>query len=54
MSKEKGFLILTTDSKDYIHQDIPIALWRGFKEASSLGSYYSQHIKDSYPLRMSR
>jgi len=45
-----GFFILRTDNQDYIHVDVPIAVWQGFKEASSFGSYYTANIRKRYRL----
>ena len=47
-----GFFILRTDDRDYIHIDVPVAVWQGFKEASSFGSYYSANIKRRYRLSL--
>ncbi|MBL0127576.1 MAG: KTSC domain-containing protein [Flavobacteriales bacterium] len=43
-----GFFILRTDDRDYIHIAVPLAVWHGFKEASSFGSYYTTNIKRRY------
>ena len=44
-----GYLIYTTDKgKEYIHEKVPIRVWREFKNASSSGSYYVQNIKGRY------
>lgn len=45
-----GFLIIKTDDREYIHQAVPIEVWRGFKNAQSFGSYYSNNIKGNYSL----
>lgn len=45
-----GFFILRTADRDYIHVDVPVAVWQGFKEASSFGSYYTANIKRRYRL----
>ena len=34
-----GYLIIETDSENYISQDVPIALWKEFKNATSFGKY---------------
>ena len=47
---QTGFFILVTDGGEYIHQNLPIQLWNGFKAASSYGSFYNRHIKHRYPL----
>ena len=43
-----GFFIIRTDDQDYIHNAVPLAVWQGFKEASSFGSYYNTNIKRRY------
>ena len=45
-----GFFILSTDDRDYIHIDVPVAVWQGFKEALSFGTYYNTNIKKRYGL----
>lgn len=45
-----GFFILRTDDRDYIHVDVPVAVWQGFKDASSFGTYYNANIKRRYRL----
>lgn len=45
-----GYFILSTDSKNYIYKDLPINIWRDFKNANSLGSYYNLNIKNRYQL----
>ena len=50
---QKGFLIIRTDDREYIHQNVPIEVWRGFKNASSFGSYYSNNIRGRYRLILS-
>jgi hypothetical protein len=44
----KGFLIIKTDDREYIHQDVPIEIWNGFKNAPSFGNYYDSYIKRRY------
>lgn len=51
---EKGFFILQTDNKEYIHQNVPLDIWKGFKNASSFGSYYSRNIKGKYQLQLKK
>jgi len=50
----KGFLILKTDSHEYIHQNVPIDVWRGFKQADSFGSYYNANIQGNYRLFLTK
>lgn len=48
-----GYMIYSTDSKDYIHAGLPIEIWQGFKDAPSKGSYYNHNIKGNYRLQIS-
>lgn len=50
--KETGFLLLTTKTTTYIHQDVPIEIWKEFKRAESFGTYYNQHIKGRFQLEL--
>lgn len=43
-----GFFLLKTDKQWYIHRDVPVTVWNGFKSASSRGSYYDNNIKGRY------
>jgi KTSC domain len=47
-----GYIIVTTNSKEYIHKDVPISIWGGFKNATSLGSYYDYNLKNRYHLEL--
>lgn len=43
-----GYMIFQTDSKEYIHQDMPLYVWEEFKNAESFGAYYNKNIKHNY------
>ncbi|MCM8569699.1 KTSC domain-containing protein [Gramella jeungdoensis] len=45
-----GFLIISTKTDSYIHQNVPVALWNEFKVASSLGRFYNLNLKNKYQL----
>lgn len=49
---QTGYLILLTDRSDYIHSRVPISVWREFKNAASLGTYYNANIKHRYQLKL--
>lgn len=50
---ETGFFILATkNGKDYIHQDMPLKVWKQFKAADSFGSYYNRNIREKYQLKI--
>lgn len=43
-----GFLVITTKKKKYLFQNVPIFIWRGFKDTDSFGTYYNQNIRNRY------
>lgn len=43
-----GFLLILTDSKEYIHAKFPKSMWDEFKEASSKGSYYNENVRGRF------
>jgi len=46
-----GYFIYSTNRNHvYIHKDVPIEIWRQFKTASSLGSFYDNNIKYKYQI----
>jgi KTSC domain len=45
-----GFLILETDKQEYVHQDVPIEIWKEFSKVSSVGNFYNLRIKRKYQL----
>ena len=48
-----GYLVYSTNSgKEYIHQGVPINIWRGFKNAASKGSFYNANIKNRFQLKI--
>ena len=49
--EEYGFLIIETGSKSYIHEDVPVWIWSGYKAAYSKGSYYHSNIKGRYQFK---
>lgn len=49
---QTGYLIIKTDKKEYIHQDIPIEVWNNFKKADSFGRYYSRNIRGKYKIKI--
>ncbi len=51
-NSEKGFLLVETQSEEYIYQNVPISVWEQFKNADSFGSFYNRHIKGNYHLEM--
>lgn len=50
---KNGYLIYTTNrGYQYIHQQLPLMVWKEFKNASSKGSYYNAHIRNKYRLHV--
>ena len=49
-----GFLIIETSNQDYIHEDVPIKIWREFNNSTSLGKYYNRNIKDRFQLYLKK
>lgn len=47
-----GFLIIQTDNKEYIHQNLPVEIWNELKVAESFGSFYNNRIKNKYQLTL--
>lgn len=45
-----GYMIFQTNSKEYIHQGMPLHIWEEFKNAKSFGKYYNKNIKNHYRL----
>lgn len=41
-------IIHFTGNKEYIHENVPVDVWLGFKEAESKGKYYTANIKGRY------
>ena len=52
--KVKGYLIIETDSREYIHQNVPIEVWKRFKKATSFGRFYNTNIKGNYRLEIKK
>lgn len=47
---QTGYLLIGTDTREYIHKGVPIVVWNSFRKASSFGSYYNEYIKYRYRL----
>lgn len=47
-----GFLILETENKNYIYQNVPFNIWKGFENATSYGRFYNEFIKYKFPLNI--
>ncbi|MCG2760595.1 MAG: KTSC domain-containing protein [Candidatus Delongbacteria bacterium] len=43
-----GYLVYQTDKKEYIHQQVPIEVWKEFKNAESFGRFYIKNLKHKY------
>lgn len=51
---QNGFLIMSAGGKSYIHQNVPIAIWRSLSTAESFGNYYNRNIKHKFALRITK
>jgi len=49
----KGYLIMTTNTKKYIHKPISEHIWKEFISADDVGQYYNEKIKGKYRIRKS-
>ena len=49
---KKGYLLIGTSSRTYIHKNVPVSVWNSFKKASSFGSFYNRSIKGKYNLSL--
>ncbi len=49
-----GFLIFKTDSKNYIHQGVPLGLWQDFQSATSFGKFWNTNLKGKYQLKIAQ
>jgi hypothetical protein len=49
-----GYLLIRTDSQDYIHEDVPLQVWKSFKTAGPYGSFYNYNIKGRYQLSINQ
>ncbi len=45
-----GFFVLKTDKKNYVFENVPISVWKRFKNADSFGKFYSSNIRNKYHL----
>jgi hypothetical protein len=45
---KSGYMIIETDKKPYIHEGVPLSIWKGFKSADSFGKYYLHNLKSKY------
>jgi KTSC domain-containing protein len=51
--KRIGYLIYSTvKGEEFIHQGVPITIWKEFISAKSKGMYYDHNIKDKYKLQL--
>jgi hypothetical protein len=47
---EFGYLIVKSEKKTFVHQDVPIVKWNALKGARAIGGFYNFYIKDLYKL----
>jgi len=49
----KGYLIMTTEKKTYIHKPIDEHIWKELISADDVGKYYNNKIKGKHRIRRS-
>lgn len=49
-----GFLFIQTDNNYYIHQNVPVDYWYGFRDANSYGGFYNYYLRDNFRLKIWR
>lgn len=47
---DSGYLIISTDDHEYIHENLPVSVWEDFKNADSFGKFYNANIKNNYQM----
>ena len=45
-----GYFIIKIKDFEYIHENMPIAVWKGFKGSSSFGTFYNLNIRNKYQM----
>lgn len=49
--KDQQYMIIDLDGTNYHYCGLPGYIWESFKDSSSLGSYYNEHIRGNYDCR---
>lgn len=49
-NNEFGYLIVKSEKKTFVHQDVPVAIWNALKDARTIGGFYNFYIKNQYRL----
>jgi len=49
-SPDSGYLIVKSDKKTFVHQEVPKEIWSSLKKAKSVGGFYNFYIKNNYKL----
>ena len=47
-----SFLIVNITGRESIHENVPKSVWESFKQAKSLNTFYNEHLKRKYRLRL--
>lgn len=47
----KLYVTFNRTNKTYEYSDVPYIIWKDFKESTSIGSYFSKNIKNTYKYR---
>ena len=49
---QTGYLIMRTDKKEYLHNRVPMKIWKQLKNTQSKGEFYNQFIRHRYALNL--
>lgn len=52
--RAQGYLIVNLRGREYIHAGVPEGIWEEFRDAESMGSYYSSNLRGQYRLALAR
>lgn len=44
------FICSTSTGKEYIHKEVPLDIWKNFKNSTSKGNSYNKDIKNKFQL----
>lgn len=47
----KLYVTFAKTNKTYEYQEVPYSVWKELKESTSIGSYFSKNIKNTYKYR---
>ena len=47
----QGLHIMFNGGHEYVYRDVPAELWEQFREANSIGKFFSREIRGIYPTK---